>query len=137
MDEIHHPALDQLRFTQRRTDAQDRLVGEEHRALRQRIDIAGKTKIGERGDKLAREAPAAVEPSQIVGVKAQFRQVIEHLRKSSGDEEVAARRQLAHEKLEYRSSVHPLLKIGLEHRQFVQIGEQNTGNQAISLPLRN
>ncbi len=32
------PALDELRLAQRRADAQDRLVGEEHGAFRQGVD---------------------------------------------------------------------------------------------------
>jgi hypothetical protein len=125
VQQVHHPALDQLRLADRRDDAQDRLVGEKHGAFRHRVDVAGETQVCQGIDELAAEASAGGQPCEFVGGEVQVREVIDHLGNAGGDEEPPLRRQLAHEELERGDTGHLLLVVRLQHRQLVQIGEQH------------
>jgi hypothetical protein len=131
MEQVQEPALDQLRLAQRRGDAQQRLVGEEDRALGHRVDVAGEAQVGERRDEIGLEAAAAREPVELLRREREPGEEIDRLREPRGDQEVAPRRQLAHEALEHRAPVHPLAEVRLQHRQLVQVGQEGTGIHAL------
>ena len=126
VQQVDRSALHQLRLAKRRGDAHDRLVGEEHRAFGHRVDVAGERELGERIDERSVEAPARREPRQVVRVEVKRRQVVDELGEPRGHEEAAPGRHGADEELEGRAPVHALGPIGLEHRELVQVGQQDT-----------
>jgi hypothetical protein len=62
VEDVDKACLDILGLGQRRRHTDDRLIGEENRALRHRMDITGETKPGEVVDQIAPEPAAAFEP---------------------------------------------------------------------------
>jgi hypothetical protein len=128
MQEVDDAALDQLGLGDRRSDSQDRLVGEEDRALRHGADLAGETQLRETAQKAWTEAGAFAQPLQFGLAELQRLERTQHLLEARRDEKVAARRELAHEELEAGEPVHAAVQIGLQHRELVQIGQQRSGH---------
>ena len=62
MQNVDQPRFDQLRLRQRRGDPQDRLIGEEHRALGHGMHVAGEAQRGEIIEQVVPEAAGALEP---------------------------------------------------------------------------
>ena len=131
--QIDQAALDQLRLGQGRRDPQDRLIGEEDRALGNRIDVAGEAECRQRLQGLIRE-PGLTEPVETFLFEAGAFQELDRLFKTSGNQEVPARRKLAHEQLEASRVRQAPLDIGLEHRQLVVVGQQEV--VAVPHPVR-
>lgn len=88
MEQIHHPTLDQLRLAQRRRDAQDRLIGEEHGPLGHGVYVTRETQVGQRIDERGRETATFAEPRKLPGAEVKIVQVVEHLLEPRGQEEI-------------------------------------------------
>jgi hypothetical protein len=129
MHDIDQPGLDQLRFRQRRGDPQDRLIGEEHPALRQGVDVAGEAERGETIEQRTAETAGAGQPFDLRPRIAQLRQVIERLLEAGGDQEAAALRQRADEEFEHGRAGLAMVQIGLAHVELVEIGEERAGQR--------
>ncbi len=87
MEQVDEPTFHQLRLGQRSDDPQDRLVGEERRALRQRMHRAGEAKIFQRSHELRAEAAVAGQPVQFLGGEPQVLQIIQCLFQTGGEQE--------------------------------------------------
>ncbi len=124
VDDVEQAALGELRLRQRRGDAQDRLVGEEHGALRHGVDVAGEPEAAQTLEQAGGESALARQPFDLGLGERQRLEEVERLLQSCGDEEVALRRQLAHEQLEHGRFVHAPVEVGLHHRELVEIGEE-------------
>ena len=122
--DVQQAALHQLRLRQRRGDAQDGLVGEEHAALGHRMHVAGESERAQPIQQLPREARLTFEPCELVVVERERLQKGQRLLETRGHEEVAARWQPAHEEFEGRALLHALFQVRLEHGQLVQVGQQ-------------
>ena len=127
VNDIQQTAFDELGFPQRRGDTQQRLVGEADRTFRDRVHVAGEAEVSQRLDECRRKALRPGKPCELVGSEDKRRQVIDCLLETGGDEEVPTRRQLAHEQFENRCAIHPLLPVGLQHRQLVKVGQKDAG----------
>ena len=82
------------------------------------------------------EALGLFEPREVVRRKGQAEQIFDDLRKPRRNQEIALRRQLAHEQFEYRRAVHPLLEVRLQHRELVQVGKQDGGGHGANIAWR-
>ena len=105
-------------------DAQDRLVGKEHRPFRHGVDVAGEPQAGEIIDQVFAEAAAAREPLELLGRKAQLGEKIQHLLEAGRDQKAALARELAHEELEDRGFCLATIQVGLHHVELIEIGQQ-------------
>ena len=86
MQEIDEPRFDELRLGQRRGHAQDRLVGEEYRAFRHRMHVAGESqraKISSSPGRIGRCAPASRSPPRRNAGLGE----VQHLLEPGGDQE--------------------------------------------------
>ncbi len=117
----------QLRLRQRRGDADQRLVGKAHGAFRDRVHVAGETEGGKIVEQIVAKAPGAFEPIDLGGGEPQRFEIVERVVEAGGEQKAAPRRQPPHEKLEYRLLVLATIQIGLDHVEFVEIGEQGAG----------
>ena len=102
MQNVDQARLHQLRLRQRRGHAQDRLVGEEHRALRHGVDVAGEAKPRELVEQALPKRPVRASQSMSSAEKRRLFEKVERLLEPGRHQEAAPRRQLAHEELEYR-----------------------------------
>ena len=79
-------------------------------------------------DEIIEEAPAEPaapgEPVDLFRREPQVFQEVERRREARRHEEAAPRRQLAEEELEHRRAGEPMLEIGLEHVELIEIGQQ-------------
>ena len=132
MHDVDQSGLDQLRLRQRRGDAQDRLVGKEHRALRHGMHVAGEAQGGKIVEHPLSEAAAAFEPGDVLLRKTQRFEKIERLLEPGRHQEAPPRRQLAHEELEHRGLALVMIEIGLHHVELVEIGQQRAGRGVIT-----
>ncbi|GBD41042.1 hypothetical protein HRbin39_00417 [bacterium HR39] len=124
VQQVDDARFQELRHRQRGSDPQDGFVGEDHRALGHGVHVAGKAPPGEELDGGFGKAAALAQPAQLPFAEAGRFQELHHLFEAGSDQEVAARRQRAHEELEARRRRHPGLEIGLVHVELVEIGEQ-------------
>src|SRR5579883_649768 len=69
VQDVDEPAFDELRLRHRRGDPQDRLTGEEDRALRHRMDIASELEAGKIVEEVRPEATRACQPFDVGGGK--------------------------------------------------------------------
>ena len=127
MQNVDEARFDQLRLRQRRGDADQRLVGKADAAFGDRVHVAGEAERGKIIEQVVAETAGAFEPIDLGGGKPQRLQIIERIVEPGGEQKSAPRRQPAHEKLEYRLLVLSPIQIGLDHVEFVEIGEQRTG----------
>jgi hypothetical protein len=124
MQDVDQPRLHQLGLGQRRGDANNRLVGEDHGPLRRRMDLAGETQIGQPVDETLREMLARRQPVQLGLRKARLLQEPDGLLQPRRHQKPAPFRQPAHEKLEHRRLRHAMLQIGLQHGELIEVGKQ-------------
>ena len=127
MQQVDEAGLDELGLRQRRGHAQDRLVGEECRALRHGVDVAPEPERCEIIEKRRAESPGARKPGHVVRREAQALDEPESVLEACGQEKSAPRRQLAEEKLENGGARHPMIEIRLQHVQLVEVGEKGAG----------
>ena len=124
MHDIDQPGLDQLRLRHRRSDAHDRLIGEEHAAFRHGVDIAGEAKTGKAVEQSFVEPVRASQPVDLFGREAKIFEKIQHLLEAGGDQKSPARREFADEKFEDRRLGLAMVQIGLDHVELIEVGEQ-------------
>ena len=105
VDDVEHRRFDQLRLKERRLDADQRLVGEDHGALRHGIKLAREAEILEVIEEpLVKEVKRA-EVVNILRVEMQVFDVIDHLLQARRDGKRAAAGVLAVEQIEHRDPV--------------------------------
>ena len=75
---------------QRRSHAQDRLVGEEHGPFRHRVDVAGEAQVREIVEQPLAESPAPRQPFELLRREMQALREIQRLFKAGGDQESRA-----------------------------------------------
>jgi hypothetical protein len=124
MEQIKDAGFEQLRFGNWRNNAQRRFARKEHRAFRYRPHVAGEPQFAQPLRKPGREPSTAVDPREFLLVEACVLQLVQYRFKAGDDHEPPLGRQRPHEQLEYRDAVHPVLPIPLQHRQLVEIGQQ-------------
>ena len=137
MQNVDQPQFDELRLRQRRGDAQDRLVGEERRAFRHGVHVAGEAETREIIEQVLPEPAGAVEPVDLDRREAQVFQIIQRLLNPGGKQKSAPRRQIADEKLEHRRLRVAMIQIGLDHVDLIKIRKQRTvgGNHPAILAI--
>ena len=124
MQDVDEPCFNKLGLRQRRSHAQDRLVGKEDRSFRHRMDVARKAKIGE-VSKHARAEPAGVfEPADFVCAEAQILEELKCLFKAGGHQESTPRGKPANEQLKDRRLSLAMGEISLNHIELIEIGKQ-------------
>ena len=128
MQQVHHPAFDELRLAQRAP----RCAGSARRRRRPsprawRRTSPVKRRSASEARNAPREAPAAPEPVELLRREAQGLEVVEHLLEAGRDEVVAPLGELAHEELEDRRGLHAPGEVRLEHGELVEVGEQHAG----------
>ena len=123
-DLVHDQGFDELGLGQRRLHLQDGFVGEHRGALGDGMDVAGEVEVPQPVKKALGKFTQGGQITDIVYSEAQVFQVLEDGIEAAGQQEVAARGKAAHEQAEYGRIQHAFLVIGLEHGQFVEIGEQ-------------
>ena len=124
MHDVEKPALHQLRFEQRRLDAQQRFVREKRGSLRHCVQTAREAQAAEMVEEALREAAKTVQVSQRLGVEMQTLEIIDSLFQSRSHEKPPARRHRAHGDLKYGRCIHVPVEIRLCHRQLIQVEEQ-------------
>ena len=124
VQDIDETRLGQLRLRQRCGDAQDRLVAEEHRSFRHRMDVAGEMKIGELSEQFLSEAAGSPEPADVLGREAQIFEKIERLFEASRNQKAASGWKLADEEFENRRLGLAVIQVGLEHVELIEVGQQ-------------
>ena len=124
VQDVDESALHELGLGQGRDHAQDRRVGEKHRALGHGVHLAGETQVRQPPGEFLAEASAAPDPIKLLLGETQVLEELKRLFEAGGDEKGAVRRQPPHEEFEHRDVVHVLLEICLQHGELVQVGEQ-------------
>jgi len=119
IQQIHHPRFNELRFRERRGDAENRLVGKKDRAFRHGMHIAGEPHGVEGGECRRSEGAGPFEPIEIVFGEMKRIQVGEDLLQACCHEEISVRGQFADKKFEDGVVCHVLGEVGLRHREFV------------------
>ena len=127
MQDVDQPRFDQLRLRQRRGDADQRLVGKADAAFGDRMHVAGEAEGGQIIEQVFAEASGALEPVDLGFGKLQRFEIIERVGEPGREQKAAPRRQPPHEELEHRLLVLSPVQIGLDHVEFVEVGEQRTG----------
>lgn len=122
MQDVDQPRLDKLRLGHRRGNAQDRLVGEEDPAFGHGVDIPRKAEIRQVAEEIVTEPARSGQPADLFLREAQVFEKGQGLIEPGRDQEAAARRELAHEELEDGRAHLPMLQVGLEHVELVEIG---------------
>ena len=127
MQDVDQPRFGELCLRHRRGDAQDRFIGEKHRALGHGVHVAGEAKRGEIIEQVLAESPGALEPGDLRRVKAQILEEIERLLQSGGEEKTAAGRKVTEEKLKHSGVRRPGVQVRLHHVELVKVGQQRAG----------
>src|SRR4051794_25371007 len=102
MQNIDETGFDQLRHRQRRSKAQQRLGSKAHAAFRDRVYVAGEAETGKVVEQIVGKAPAALEPVDLFGRKAQRFEIVERILEPGGEQKATPRGQPAHKKLKNR-----------------------------------
>ena len=136
LHQVDQPRLHKLRLRQGRDDAQQRLLGKEHGALRHRIDIAGEAKTFKIAEEISGEAARPAQPVEIGGGKPHGFDELDCLRQTCCHQEAAPRRQLAAEELEHGRFRHAVLQVRLHHVELVEVGQQGIGEQVHAVSRR-
>ena len=121
---VEDVGLDELGDRQWRLDPQQRLVGEDGRALGHRIDIALEAQRGEPAEVVGAEHAECLELAERLVSEVQPLEIVEHVFDPAGDEVAALGRQRPDREVEDGATRKPVLAIGAEHRQLVEIGEE-------------
>ncbi len=87
------------------------------------MDLAAEAESRQPIDEVVAEAAAVSQPGELILAKAKVLEVVEGLFEPGGEQEVALRGQGAHEEFEDRGVVHALVEIGLQHGEFVEVGQ--------------
>ena len=124
VDVVHQQAFQQLPLDHRRPHFQQRLVGEHHRALRQRPDFPLEAEIGQPAQEGVLEQIQLPQPLELFGVETQPANQVGGVLLPAGHRETAPRRQLAEEQTEHRLAAVVVAPVGLRHGQFVEVREQ-------------
>ena len=119
MDQIEHGGFDELCLGQRCLNGEDGLVGKADGAFRHGMDGAGEAEFPQGLEKIGRKATQAAQIVDFGRREVKVLQIVQHVRQSAGDQEIALCRQAAHEQLEHRGRGHALGCIGLHHGQLI------------------
>ena len=123
---VEQVRLGELCFRQGRLDGQQRLAGEGGRALGHRVDVAAEAQPAEPVEEARGEASAALQRRERLVPEAQPFEVGERVVEAAGQQVAAIRGQRAGEQLERGAGGQPVLGVGLQHRQLVEVREQRT-----------
>lgn len=126
--QVENPRFEELGFRQRRGHAQQRLVREQDRALRQSVHVAREPELRKSVGKGGLEMAARSDPVEFLLAEAHTLDEVERLLQPSGDQEISLRRELAHEKLKHRRVGHAAFVIRLQHGELVEVRKQWAGN---------
>ena len=123
-DLIDDERLDHLRLPDRRRDFEKGLVGEDRGSFRDRKHVSGKAKVRQVVEQALGKHVQRPQIGDVVGAEAEACELVEKIVEATGEEEVAAFRQLADEEAERRGLAHAAGAIGAQHGEFIEIGEQ-------------
>ena len=115
------------RLRQRSSDAQERLVGKAHAAFGNCMDVAGETEVFEVIKQVVAKAPGAPEPVDLLRRVTHGLEKFERVLQSRGKQKAAPRRQPPDEEFKHGLTVFALVQVGLDHVQFVEVGEEGAG----------
>ena len=105
-------------------DGEDGLAGEHRGALRDSPDVAGESKVLQKGQEFLTEAPLAPQIGRVLLIEAQLLDVLHHLGQAGGDGKSPLVGDGAVEHVEVTDAV---LQAGLEvavgHGQLVEVAE--------------
>src|SRR5262249_13336813 len=95
------------------------------------MHLAGEAKRRQIFEQVVAKAAAVLEPFDLLDREAQAFEIVERLLETRRHEKPAPRRELAHEELEDRGPGLPMIQIGLNHSELIEIGEQRVGQLAL------
>ena len=125
VDRREEERLDDLRLDQRRAHPHERLTGEGHGALGNRVHVAGEEKPGQvlpEAGGCPGEHGQAAEVVDAPAVEAHREQELDGLREAGRDQEAPVLRQLAHEELERADRRGETgVEIGRAHGELVEV----------------
>ena len=125
VDRREEERLDDLCLDQRRTHPHERLTGEGHGALGNRVHVAGEAKPGQvlpKAGGCPGEHGQAAEVVDAPAVEAHREQELDGLREAGRDQEAPVLRQLAHEELERADRRGETgVEIGRAHGELVEV----------------
>ncbi len=134
VDEVEQRRLHELGVEDRAAHAHERLVGEHHRALGHRVDVALQAQKGELGEEARvedRPAVVAAQRGEVIDVlsrEVEPRQELEGPRQPAGHREAAPERVRAEEEVEDGLLARaPGVAIGLGHRELVEVRGEGEG----------
>lgn len=120
--------LHELRLRQRRGDLQERLTGEDEAPFGHGADLPVEGEAVQRCEVLHGAAQHLGELLDVGAAHPETGQVVEGRFEPGGDEEPAARRQVAHGQAEGGRRPHVLAQVRERHRDLVQIGGGHLGH---------
>ena len=116
--------FNELGLDRRGADRQDRLAGEHRGPLRRRPDIAGKTELFQIVQKILAEQPAAAQIGDVLPVKMQVEDVVDHLVQSRADGIAAPVRHTPEKHVKIADPVlQARAEIAVGHTQLIKIAE--------------
>ena len=136
MQKVDQPRLDKLRLANRSSDSHDRFMRKKNRTFRHRVKITGKAEFLQRINKFPAEPSAVREPVEFSLRKLNTLEKLYDLFQTRRHQKSPVSRHVTDEKLKYRSVLHPLLKIPLQHGELIQVGQQKTGLH-VTVPRRS
>src|SRR6185369_10851367 len=105
----------------------ERLIGEAHRAFRNGVHVAGEAEGGEIIEEVLPEAPGLLQPGDLCVRKAQRLEIIERIGEPRRQQKTAPGRQAPHEEFEYGLLILAAVQVGLDHVEFIEVGNEGTG----------
>ena len=116
--------LQQLGLDRGGPDGQDRLLGEHGRPLRHGEDVAGELKVGQIVQKSLVEHVPAAQVLDVLRVKVQVLDILDHLLQPRRDGVAALVRHVAEEQIKVRDPVLiPGLKVPVAHGELIEIAQ--------------
>ena len=126
VQDVDEARFDELRLRQRRGDAQDRLVGEEHGAFGMACTSPVKRNRGEIIEKIFAEPAGALKPGDVGWREAKVFQKIERLLESGGHQKSAPRGRLRTNNSNTAVFGIAMVQISLDHVDLIKVRQQRT-----------
>ena len=118
--------LNELRLNGGRADGQQRLLGEDRRALGHGIDVAGEFEVRKVFEELLAEQLPAAQVGDVIFCEVQALDILHDLLEAGGDGEAALVRHAAEKYVKIRDAVlEAALKITVAHGQLVEVAEHS------------
>ena len=113
-----------MRFHDRRDDLDQRLARENDRTLRHGIDVTGKMKVCQIGEKVLIKDVQSAQVVDVIRIKMQVLNIFNDLFHSGADGIATTRRIGAVESVKHNGVIVVVFEISLHHGHFIQICQQ-------------